>query len=190
MAVLGLVFAFVLPVLGVVFSAVGLVQTRQRRQPGRRLAAAGLAVSLLLLAVAAVLLATLDPAVRRSTATPGADVPGAAAPVPAGDPADEAVAAACSVVMPAMTQLESDLGGAATLDQVAAEVGALQQRITAAAAAARDAGFTAHAQDLATDFGRLVDTARAGGDPAALVGVIERDGTALGGDCGAAGWVA
>jgi hypothetical protein len=189
MAVLGLVFAFLLPVLGVLFSAVGLVQTRRRGQAGRRLAAAGLVVSLVLLAVVAVLLATVGASVRRTVGAPQAGVPAASAPVPAGNPADEAVAAACSTVMPAMAQLHTDLAGTVTLDEVAARVGALQDRISAAAGSSRDAGFTASAQDLAADFGRLVDTARAGGDPGAVVGSIEQDGTALGRRCGTAGWL-
>src|SRR5207245_2874109 len=107
MAVLGLVFAFLLPVLGVVFSAVGLAQTRRRGQAGRGLAVAGLVVSLVLVVAAAAVLAA----------------------------------------------------------------------------------FAEHARALGADFGRLVDAARDGGDPAALVTSIEQDGMALGQDCGRAGWL-
>jgi Domain of unknown function (DUF4190) len=193
MAVLGLVFAFVFPVLGVVFSVVGLVQTRRRGQAGRRLAVAGLVVSMVLLAAAAVLLATIGPPAQRTVASSGAAVPagapGAGSPVPAGDPADEAVVAACSAVLPAMTRLETDLGGAATVDEVGARITALQRQVEAAASSAGDAAFTAHARALAADFGRLVEAARGGGDPATLVGSIEQDGMALGQDCGSAGWL-
>jgi hypothetical protein len=188
MAVLGLVFAFVVAPLGVVFSAVGLVQTRRRGQPGRRLAVAGLVVALALTAVGVVLLATLGPPARPTVGPPHAGA-ATSAPVPAGNPADEAVAAACATVMPAMTRLEGDLAGAGSPDEVAAGVTALQQQVAAAAAASGDAGFAAHARALAADIGRLVDAARAGSDPAALVGAVERDGTALGRDCGSAGWL-
>jgi hypothetical protein len=195
MAVLGLVFAFLVPVLGVVFSAVGLSQTRRRGQDGRGLAVAGLVVSVVALVVAAVLLATLGTTATRTSGSPHA-APAESAPadappsgVPAGNPADEAVVKACSAILPAMGRLETDLGGAASLDDVAARVTALQQQIAAAAATTGDAGFAAHAGALAADFGRLVDAARGGGDPAALVGDIRQDGMALGQDCGAAGWL-
>lgn len=189
MAVLGLVFAFLLPVLGVVSSAVGLSQTRRRAQDGRGLAVAGLVVSLVALGVAAVLLATLGTTATRTSHPPPA---GAGAPpslVPAGNPADEAVVAACSAILPAMGQLETHLGGAASLEDVATRVTALQGRIAAAAASTADAGFAAHTGALAADLGRLVDVARGGGDPAALVGDIRQDGMAVGQDCGAAGWL-
>jgi hypothetical protein len=194
MAVLGLVFAFLLPVLGLVFSAVGLVQTRRRGQDGRGLAVAGLAVSVALLVVAAVLLATVGTTARRTAGSPQDAVPAAAAgtdapPVPAGNPADEAVVAACSTILPAVAQLQTDLGGAATVDDVATRIAALQRQIAAAAAGTGDGGFTAHAGALAADFGRLVDAARGGGDPAALVGSIQQDGMELGQDCGQAGWL-
>jgi len=189
MAVLGLVFAFLLPVLGVVFSAVGLAQTRRRGQAGRGLAVAGLVVSLVLVVAAAVVLSVVGPTVRRTLAPPQAGVPTASSLVPAGDPADQAVVSACSAVMPAMTRLETDLGGAATVEEVAARVSSLQRQVDAAAAAAGDAAFAEHARALAADFGRLVDAARDGGDPAALVTSIEQDGMALGQDCGQAGWL-
>jgi Domain of unknown function (DUF4190) len=190
MAVLGLVFAFLLPVLGVVFSAVGLAQTRRGGQAGRGLAVAGLVVSLVLVAAAAVVLAVVGPTVRRAVPPSQAGVPGAVSPlVPAGDPADQAVVSACAAVMPAMTRLETDLGGAASLDEVAVRVTALQQQVDAAAASSGDAAFAGHAHALAADFGRLVDAARSGGNPATLVASIEQDGTALGRDCGQAGWL-
>lgn len=189
MAVLGLVFAFLLPVLGVVFSAVGLSQTRRRGQDGRGLAVAGLAVSVVALGVAAVLLATLGTTRTRPNPPPPAAADASSSLVPAGNPADEAVVAACSTILPAMERLETDLGGAATLEDVSTRVTALQGQIAAAAASSGDAGFAAHAGALAADFGRLVDAARGGGDPAGLVGDIRQDGMALGQDCGAAGWL-
>lgn len=46
MAVLGLVFAFVVPPLGIVFSALGLRRTRRDGTRGRGMAVAGLVLSL------------------------------------------------------------------------------------------------------------------------------------------------
>ena len=58
MAILGLVFAFVFFPLGIVFSALGLRNTRRDDTRGRGLALAGMTVSLLLAAGIAVLLLT------------------------------------------------------------------------------------------------------------------------------------
>ena len=49
MAILGLVFAFVFSPLGIVFSAIGLKQIKQRREGGRGLALAGLILSIVFL---------------------------------------------------------------------------------------------------------------------------------------------
>ena len=51
MAVLGLVFAFVFPLLGLVFSIIGLQNTRRDGTNGRGLALAGLWVSIAYLAL-------------------------------------------------------------------------------------------------------------------------------------------
>lgn len=45
MAILGLVFAFFIPLLGLIFSIVGISQTKQNKQGGRGLAIAGLIIS-------------------------------------------------------------------------------------------------------------------------------------------------
>src|SRR4051812_19218551 len=47
MAILGLVFAFVFSPLGIVFSAIGLKQIKQRREGGRGLALAGVIISII-----------------------------------------------------------------------------------------------------------------------------------------------
>ena len=47
MAILGLVFAFVFSPLGIVFSAIGLKQIKERREGGRGLALAGLILSII-----------------------------------------------------------------------------------------------------------------------------------------------
>ncbi|WP_218123438.1 hypothetical protein [Quadrisphaera sp. DSM 44207] len=55
MAVLGLVFAFVLPPLGIVFSALGLRNTGRDGTGGRGLAIAGMLLSLLFTAAVALI---------------------------------------------------------------------------------------------------------------------------------------
>ena len=50
MAILGFVFAFVVPPLGIAFSALGLRRTRRSGTGGRWLAVAGMVLSLLLTA--------------------------------------------------------------------------------------------------------------------------------------------
>src|SRR4051812_10732381 len=47
MAILGLVFAFLIAPLGIVFSALGLKQTKERNEGGRGLAVTGLILSII-----------------------------------------------------------------------------------------------------------------------------------------------
>ena len=74
MAILGLVFAFVFSPLGIVFSAIGLKQIKQRREGGRGLALAGLILSIIFMVIgiiAGVLLATVaKSAVEQASPTP------------------------------------------------------------------------------------------------------------------------
>jgi peptidyl-prolyl cis-trans isomerase B (cyclophilin B) len=192
MAVLGLVFAFVMPVLGAVFSAIGLRQTKQRGEGGRGLAVAGLVVSVVVIVVAVALVAVLGAGLTMAAdraqplSGPGAAAPGAAGGVPAGG--GQGVVDACHVILPAMTQVEAEVGADHGTDPVDTRITALQQQITAAAAPSGDPVFIQHAQALAADFGRLVSVARTGGDFGTLLTDIEQDGAAIGRDCGSAGW--
>jgi hypothetical protein len=63
MAIAGFVCAFLLPVLGIVFSAIGLSQTGRTGERGRGLAIAGLSISIVLILAAVALYAVLAAAI-------------------------------------------------------------------------------------------------------------------------------
>lgn len=56
LAILSLVFAFLFPLLGVIFGAVGLQQIRQRNEDGRGLALAGIIISSISIALVLLLI--------------------------------------------------------------------------------------------------------------------------------------
>ncbi len=58
-AILGLIGAFVMPILGLVFSIVGMVQTKDNKQGGRGLAVVGLILNLLFIVIGTVSLVLL-----------------------------------------------------------------------------------------------------------------------------------
>ena len=191
MAILGLVFAFVFSPLGVVFSAIGLKQIKERREGGRGLALAGLIISIIsiVLAILAIVLfaAVLAPAVEKAAQSQ------AAAPAssdPATAPADgNGVVAACEVIVPAVVNLDSDLSTAETPEEYAKVMNALRTTMESAAAQTTDPTFTAHVQTLSGDFQQAVDAVNAGEDPTSLEGALSADGTKIDNDCTAAGYV-
>ena len=195
MAILGLVFAFVFSPLGIVFSAIGLKQIKERREGGRGLALAGL-----------ILLDHLrgdrdplrDPGRdrlllrgRERRRGRGCDLrdPGRStgAAAPAEDP--DGVVAACEVIVPAVVNLESDLSTVETPEDYATVMTTLTTTMEAAAAQTSDPTFQAHVQTLSGDFQQAIDAVNAGEDPSSLEGALTADGTQIDNDCAAAGYV-
>jgi hypothetical protein len=195
MAILGLVFAFVFSPLGVIFSAIGLKQIKERREGGRGLALAGLIISILSIVLgilAVVLFATvLAPAVEKAAQSePAASASSDAATdgvAPADDPTG--VVAACGVIVPAVVNLESDLSTVETPEDYATVMGTLRTTIEAAAGQTTDQTFTAHVQTLSDDFQQAIDAVNAGEDPSSLEPALTADGTQIDDDCTAAGYV-
>ena len=187
MAILGLVFAFVFSPLGVVFSAIGLKQIKERREGGRGLALAGLIISIISLIigiVAVVLFATvLAPAVEKAAQSEAA----VASTGPAADP--NGVVAACTVIVPAVVNLESDLSTVETPEDYAVVMNTLRTTMESAAAQTSDPTFIAHVQTLSGDFQQAVDAVSAGEDPTSLEPTLTADGTQIDNDCSAAGYV-
>jgi len=201
MAILGLVFAFVFSPLGVIFSAIGLKQIKERREGGRGLALAGLIISIIsiVLGILAVVLyaAVLAPAVEKAAQSQSA----ASAPTedtaskedtvdgiaPADDPTG--VVAACGVIVPAVVNLESDLSTVETPEDYATVMGTLRTTMESAAAQATDQTFITHVQTLSADFQQAIDTVDAGEDPSSLEAALTADGTQIDDDCSAAGYV-
>jgi Tfp pilus assembly protein PilX len=192
MAILGLVFAFVFTPLGIVFSAIGLKQIKERREGGRGLALAGLILSIVFLVIGiliAVLALTVfkdavDKARSESAASVGADTADAA---PAADA--NGVVAACQVIVPAVVNLQSDLSTVETPEDYALVMNTLRTTMESAAAQTTDPTFIAHVQTLSGDFQQAVDAVSAGEDPASLEGALSDDGTQIDNDCSAAGYV-
>jgi hypothetical protein len=191
MAILGLVFAFVFSPLGVVFSAIGLKQIKERREGGRGLALAGLIISILSIVVGillVVLFATvLAPAVEKAAQSGSAASVAPGAGAPAGD--TTGVVAACEVIVPAVLNLESDLSTVQTPEDYATVMTALMTTMESAAGQTTDPTFVTHVQTLSGDFQQAVDAVNAGEDPSDLEGALTTDGTQIDNDCAAAGYV-
>jgi hypothetical protein len=185
MAVLGLVFAFVFSPLGVVFSAIGLKQVKERREGGRGLALAGLILSIVFIVLgvilAIVLVAVADKVVEETTQAE------AAAPAPDEDPTG--VVAACGIIVPAVVGLESNLAGATTPEDYAAVMNVMRMTMESAAAGTTDPEFIAHVQTLSAHFQESVDAVTNGEDPSYLEAALTADGTTIDNDCAAAGYV-
>jgi hypothetical protein len=193
MAILGLVFAFVFSPLGIVFSALGLKQTRQRNEGGRGLAVAGLIVSIIftVLGLLWLILAVtvLSSAVRSAGAIDSAASSASRALASEGAglnaSANPRVTAACLAIMPALTAAGSDLGTGVTAQDSQAEIAALTRTLQAAATASGDKTFTAHVQKLVDDLRALSTAVSQGRDPSSLEDALSTDGDALDQDCSA-----
>jgi hypothetical protein len=185
MAILGLVFAFVFSPLGVVFSAIGLKQIKQRREGGRGLALAGLIISIISIVLGILLIVlfatVLAPAVQKAAQSESA----------AGGASGDAkgVVAACKTIVPAVVNLQSDLSAVKSPEDYAAVMGKLRTTIEAAAAQTTDPSFISHVQALSGDFKKAADAVSAGQDPSSLEGALNADGTQIDSDCSAAGYV-
>jgi hypothetical protein len=191
MAILGLVFAFVFSPLGVVFSAIGLKQIKERREGGRGLALAGLIISIISIVLGILLIVlfatVLAPAVEKAAQSESA----ASASSAAGASSDDAngVVAACQVIVPAVVDLQSDLSTVETPEDYASVMGSLRTTIEAAAGQTTDQSFITHVQALSDDFQKAIDAVGAGQDPSSLEGALNADGTQIDNDCSAAGYV-
>jgi hypothetical protein len=186
MAILGLVFAFVFSPLGVIFSAIGLKQIKERREGGRGLALAGLIISIISL-VLGILMIVLFATVLAPAVEKAAQSEPAASVAPADD--STGVVAACGVIVPAGVTLESDLTNAQGPEDFAAVISTLRTTIESAAGQTTDPAFIAHVQKFSADLQQIVDTAATGEDPSSLEPALTADGTQIDDDCAAAGYV-
>ena len=213
LAILGFVFAFVLAPVGIVLSALGLKQTKQRNEGGRGLALAGLILSIVftvigLLAIVLIAVAADDaaddlsgaasaPSAVQAPPTADDDLPlpsdpaGTPAPstpapsTPASTAPAGSVAAACDVIIPAVTGAEDDLGSAATEEEALAKLESLSQQLDSAAAGTGDADFQADVTRV-TDAYRALGRAAAAGETPDFNELAEAAGD-LGSDCALAG---
>ncbi|MEU2348162.1 DUF4190 domain-containing protein [Modestobacter sp. NPDC049651] len=205
MAILGFVFAFVFAPVGIVLSALGLKQVKQRNEGGRGLALAGLIISIvftvvwllsIVLLVAAADDATDDLSGVETGASATVEAPPTADDLPLpSDPADPSgpastapagsVAAACDTIIPALTGAQDELGSAATQEEALAQLESLSQQLDAAAAGTDDAGFQADVRRVTDAYRALGRSVAAGGTPD--FDELAQAAGALGGDCALAG---
>ena len=193
MSILGLVFAFLIPLLGLIFSAIGLKQTKQRNEGGRGLAVAGLIISIIFMVigilVAVVVLSAASTAIKnaggldaisKSVASESAALNGGN-----GKADDKGVAQACHVIIPAASAFDSNAG--TTPEEVQAKLGQLSTTLQSAAAGTTDPSFIADVQKLVDDFTALSTSMSQGKDPSSLEGALTADGSKIDQDCAAVG---
>ena len=192
MAILGLVFAFVFSPLGLVFSAVGLSQTKKRGEGGRGLAIAGLILSILFLVLGILLFFVFFAAFQEAAENAGpveTEISAPAAESPATEPADaQGVLAACQTIGPAMIEFESDMMTVTTPEEYALVITEVRATLEGAAAATTDPVFVQDVQLLSDNLQLAADTVANGEDPTYLEAALTEDGTRIDTDCADAGY--
>jgi hypothetical protein len=189
MAILGLVFAFVFSPLGIVFSAIGLGQTKKRGEGGRGLAIAGLILSILFTLIGLLLFFFVFAAVSEAVQT-GAieEAPAAASPAEDSSADAQGVREACEVIVPAILTFESDMATVTTPEEYVTVIGDVRTTIEGAAATSSDAVFVQDVQLLSDDLQLTADTVSSGEDPTYLEAALTEDGTRVDEHCMAAGY--
>ena len=189
MAILGLVFAFVFSPLGIVFSAVGLSQIKQRREGGRGLAITGLVLSIVFLLISIAFVGLVVAAVDEVAEAE------AIAAAPLEEPVVEepaanlgGVAGACEVIMATMINMEADMAAITTPQEFDAAVAQVRSTLESAAAATSDAAFMADVQLVSDGLQETADVVAAGEDPAYLEATLAEDSAQVGASCALAGW--
>jgi Domain of unknown function (DUF4190) len=192
MAILGLVFAFVFSPLGIVFSAIGLSQTKKRGEGGRGLAIAGLILSIVFLLIGLLVFFLAFAAFQQAVETGAIAETEVLAPAEeslAAQPADaQGVLAACQTIGPAMVTFESDMAAVATPEDYVLAITEVRTAIETAAATTTDPVFVADVQLLSDNLQLAADTVAAGEDPTYLEAALTEDGTRIDMDCAAAGY--
>jgi hypothetical protein len=189
MAILGLVFAFIFSPLGIVFSAIGLSQTKKRGEGGRGLAIAGLVLSIVFLLIGLLVFFLAFAAVQQAVET-GAAAQSEAALAPAEEaPADtNGVLEACQLIGPALATFDSDMSTVTTAEDYVAVITGVRTTLEDAAATTTDPVFVQDVQLLSDDLGLAADEVTNGGDPSYLEAALTEDGTRVDADCAAAGY--
>jgi len=189
MAILGLVFAFIFSPLGIVFSAIGLSQSKKPDTGGRGLSIAGLILSIVFLLIGLLVFFTVFAAVKEAVETGTAAQSEAALAPTEDEPADtQGVLAACQAIGPAMVTFESDMGTVTTPEEYVAVITAVRTTIEQAAAGTTDPVFVADVQLLSDDLGEAADAVVSGEDPSYLEAALAEDGGRVDSDCAAVGY--
>jgi hypothetical protein len=181
MAVAGFVLSFLIGLLGLAFSMAGLRRSREPGRGGAGLATAGIVISVVNMAVGA-LLVTGGVHLWPTTLS-------AAVPPPAGTVApavgSTTVAGACQVILPTLSGAQAQLRGAGSAGEALRQLQALADTLEQQGAASGDPAFTRDTADLAGIFRGVVTDVQAHREPDASG--AEKAGERVGFDCGMAG---
>jgi hypothetical protein len=205
LAVLAMVFAIVVPPVGIVLAVLVLRQT-QRVPRDRGLAIGALVVAFLVLIAELLLLIGLTTFVATTSSTAQSAVgSGSAAPDSAtgssaagtaasgggsgGAAADpEGVARACGVVMPALAQVRTDVAKVKSPDQFGEVLTQLATTIATGASATTDPTFLGHVAQLSQAFQKGWQDSSNGTAPSAVADELTTAGAPVSRDCTAAGY--
>lgn len=192
MSILGLVFAFLIAPLGIVFSALGLKQTKERNEGGRGLALTGLILSIIFTLIWVLLwvfvFAVAGAAVKAAGGVDAIESSASSASQALASQSaanDKGVADACRVIVPAAAN--SGLEDASTPAEIQAKINTLVTTMQSAAAGTTDPTFIADVQKLVDDFNAVSTYAAKGKDPSSLEAALTADGTKIDNDCAAVG---
>jgi hypothetical protein len=204
LAVLALVFAILLPPAGIVLAILVLRQPQRERRDGR-LAIGALVVAVLVLITELLFLILLTTFVATTNSTPssrsaaasasagstgratsGAAAGTAASPSGATDP--KGVVTACGVVMPALSQVRTDVGKVKNGDQYSQVLTQLADTIVTGAGATTDPAFLSHVGQLSQAFQKAWQDSSNGKAPSAVADELTAAGAAVTRDCTAAGY--
>lgn len=191
MSILGLVFAFLIPLLGIIFSAIGLKQTKERNEGGRGLAVTGLILSIIFTLIWVLLwvfVFAVGAAAVKQAGSVDAALSSASSAIASASNAqanDKGVADACNVIIPAASN--SDLENASSVKQYQASIASLVATMQSAAAGTTDPAFIADVQKLVDDFNAASAAVGKGQDPSSLEGALTTDGSKVDQDCAAVG---
>jgi hypothetical protein len=204
MAILGLVFAFVFSPLGIVFSAMGLSQIKQRREGGRGLALAGLILSIVFVLLGVLMLvfalvvgsaavsasSAIESAVSSASSAAG-DAQDAVAvddTVTGAGADDTQIVAACGAILPAVDELNAGIDTASTPEEYAALIEQAASTMESAVAGVADPVFVQDAYNLYGTLREVGALAVAGEDPSYLADTLDTFQGAVESDCTAAGY--
>lgn len=187
LAVLALVFAVVVPPVGVVLGVLVLRQAHRERRDGRlAIGALVLAVLVLLGELLLVVLLTAGSSATSTTAAAPSPEPPTASSA-AGTAADpHGVAAACDVVLPALGQVRTDAAKVTSPDQFGEVLTQLANTIVMGAGTTTDPTFLDHVGQLSQAFQKAWQDSSNGTPPSAVADQLTAAGAPVVRDCAAA----
>jgi hypothetical protein len=181
LAVLAMVFAIVVPPVGIVLAILVLRQT-QRVPRDRGLAIGALVVAFLVLIAELLVLIGLTTFVATTSSRAQSAVGSSSAADPQG------VARACGVVMPALAQVRADVAKVNSPDQYGEVLTQLATTVVTGASATSDPTFLGHVGQLSQAFQKAWQDSSNGTAPSAVADELTTAGAPVSRDCTAAGY--